>query len=73
VGGGVNSGDGGGEGEGEGEESEEHARAEERHSVVAGLVPDVARLNARGGYARDGFEVVNSAAEVVGGDCERES
>lgn len=66
-------GDGGGEGDGEGEESIEQARAEERNGVVARLVPDVARLDARGGDACDGFEVVDFGAEVVGGDCERES
>jgi len=73
VGGGVNSGDGGDEGEGEGEESEERARAEKRNGVVARLVPDVERLHARGYDARDGFEVVDARAEVVGGDCKRES
>lgn len=48
-------GEGGGEGDGEGEESIEEARAEERNGVVARLVPDVARLDARVGDACDGF------------------
>lgn len=68
----MDGGDGGGEGEGEAEEGEEGARAQERDGVVAGLVPDVARLDARAGDARDGLEVEDAGLEGEGGDCEGE-
>lgn len=57
-----------GDGEKVGGEAEEGLGTEEGKCVVAGLAPDMSGLEACGGVACEGLEMVNLRGEGVGGD-----
>lgn len=58
--------DGGEEGEGVAGEEEEGVEADEGDGVVTGFLPYMAGLEAGGGEAGDGLEVVDSGFDGVG-------